>query len=103
MSRGIGALQRDMLRVVQQNAERPPEPGKVACMTIDDIAPRMGRRFTPSRRSMQRALTGLEERGLLVETYGGDEQRRTKFGTWAPLSWTTPAELERALAAAEED
>jgi len=97
MSRGIGALQREILDVVQKNAAGGAPAGKTAAMSTGQIEQKLSRRPTPQRRSVNRALRGLRIRGLLVALGDDDDQPRDSQGSWAELMWTTPAEYLRAV------
>jgi hypothetical protein len=96
MSRGIGALQREILDVVQQNAAGGAPAGKVAAMSTGQIEQKLSRRPKPQRRSVNRALRGLRIRALLVALDDDDDQPRDSLGSWTELMWTTPAEYSRA-------
>lgn len=75
MSRGLGKLQREVLRIVDEGGRRPDAE------TVTSLTRQIhGEQFTDTqRRSVARAVSTLAERGL-VETYRSAERFRPAHG-----------------------
>lgn len=93
MGRGLGNLQREILRAVARIAETAKSPsGKPVGLTAEGIHSRLRDNRAADPRSVRRALATLEVRGYLIRM---DSESRGDRGWFKPILWTTAPGLRR--------